>query len=229
MISAMHRAPDTLERTRIRAAVSFYPLLTDLPDEQQVLGMLALLEDPTSFGTPFPVPSSAVDDAQFDPNALWKGKRHNCPWNGRVWPMTNSHIVHGLIRQWRLGHRAVGPAAGRLLRRFVHLLFHDGDLERPNCFEHYNPYTGQASVYRGIDDYQHSWVLDLILRGVMGIHPTTTGLTVDPLPMELDHAVVGLRLRGRAVLVERRGDAVRVRLDDCDRETTVGRPVELAW
>src|SRR2546429_4324554 len=31
-------------------------------------------------------------------SAEWKGKRHNCPWNGRVWPMTNSHIIEALAR-----------------------------------------------------------------------------------------------------------------------------------
>ena len=31
-------------------------------------------------------------------NAEWKGKRHVCPWNGRVWPMTNSHVMEALGR-----------------------------------------------------------------------------------------------------------------------------------
>jgi glycogen debranching enzyme len=149
-------APGSLARTGVKAAVSFYPLMTDLLDDAHVERLIGHLEDPRSFGTPFPLPSSSVDDAQFDAEALWKGKRHNCPWNGRVWPMTNSHVVHGLIHQWRLGRRFVGPVAGRLLSQYVHLMFHDGDLARPNCFEHYNPFTGQACVYRGIDDYQHS-------------------------------------------------------------------------
>lgn len=223
-------APGTLTRTGVKAAVSFYPLMTDLLEDHHVERLLGHLEDPDSFGTPFPIPSSSVDDAQFHAEALWKGKRHNCPWNGRVWPMTNSHVVHGLIHQWRLGRRFVGPTAGRLLSRYVHLMFHDGDLARPNCFEHYNPFTGQACVYRGIDDYQHSWVLDLLVRGVTGIHAEEDALVVDPLPMEIDAAAIDdVRVRGRTVRVERRGTGVLVDVDGRRHDGSVGTPIEIPW
>ncbi len=44
------------------------------------------------------MPSSSRKDPLYDPDARWKGKRHNCPWNGRVWPMTNSHIAEAIGR-----------------------------------------------------------------------------------------------------------------------------------
>ncbi|MGD2136130.1 MAG: trehalase family glycosidase, partial [Gemmatimonadales bacterium] len=174
--------PRSGERTRVVAAVGFYPLLTDLLDASQVSALLQYLNDPAWFATPYPIPSSPVRDPYFDPNARWKGKRHHCPWNGRVWPMVNSHVIEGLLRQWHAGVRSVGPTAVRLLERFVKMMFHDGDLERPNCYEHYHPFTGRPSVYRGIDDYQHSWVLDLLIRGVAALEPTGTGILIDPLP-----------------------------------------------
>src|SRR5690606_16295198 len=148
---------------------------TDLLDETHVERLLAMLTDPGEFWTPWPLPSSAVSDPLFNAEAEWKGKRHVCPWNGRVWPMTSSHVIDGLIRQWRRRPRGTptvpggrggsespryrcGAVAAEMLTKFVHMMFHDRDLARPNCFEHYNPFTGHACEYRGIDDYQHSWV-----------------------------------------------------------------------
>lgn len=216
-------------RTGAEAAVCFYPLLTDLLDDDQVERLLGHLTDPASFATEFPLPSSSADDPFFSAEGLWKGKRHNCPWNGRVWPMTNSHVVEGLIRQWHRGRSAAGPVAAHLLRRFVRMMYHDGDLERPNCYEHYNPRTGHACVFRGIDDYQHSWVLDLLARGVCGVEPGTETLRIHPLPMGLDEASFHGRLRGRGVRVVVHGDDVETRIDEAVHHTRVGEPLEVPW
>jgi len=222
--------PGTMRRTGVKAAVCFYPLLTDLLDERTVARLLAHLADPTTFATPFPVPSSSQDDPLFDPDAEWKGRRHNCPWNGRVWPMTNSHILEGLLRQWHRGRREAGPAAAGLLSAFVRLMFHERDLARPNCYEHYHPFTGHASVYRGIDDYQHSWVLDPILRGVTGLEPAAEGLRIRPLPGLVQRAQVeGIVLHGKQVTVERHADAVVVTVDGVRHEASAEQPLELPW
>jgi hypothetical protein len=119
-------------------------------------------------------------------------------------------------------------ATASLLRRFVRMMFHDGDLRRANCYEHYNPFTGHASVYRGIDDYQHSWVNDLILHYVMGIHPHDGGITIDPFPFGVEHAeVVGVCARGRRFDVTIAGDRVRVTCGDQSFEGVIGTPIEL--
>jgi hypothetical protein len=219
----------TGRRTGVKAAVCFYPLLTDLLDDGQVDRLLAHLADPATFATAFPVPSSAADDPLFSAEGLWKGKRHNCPWNGRVWPMTNSHVVEGLLRQWYRGRAAAGPMAAHILSRFVRMMYHDGDPGRANCYEHYNPNTGHACVFRGIDDYQHSWVLDLIARGATGVEPGAEVLRIHPLPMGLEHARFHGRLRGRDVEVRVRSGDVEARVDGSVRHTRIGESLEVAW
>lgn len=231
--------PRTGARTGVKAAVCFYPLLTDLVSDAHVGRMLAHLANPEEFWTPWPLPSSAVDDPTFNADAEWKGKRHVCPWNGRVWPMTNSHVIDGLIRQWRRRdpeagpdaprHRC-GPIAAELLDKFVKLMFHDRDLARPNCFEHYNPLSGHACEYRGIDDYQHSWVIDLLVRGLCGLDVERRGdawtLVCDPLPMHVDTFVLDdVCVRGAAARVERHGQAFTVTVDGATHAGTVGTPV----
>ncbi len=243
--------PATGKRTDVKAAVCFYPMLTDLLEEAHIERLLTHLTSPDEFWTTWPAPSSSVDDPMFNAEAEWKGKRHVCPWNGRVWPMTNSHVIEGLIRQYRLrapdsaGARArCGPLASEMLTKFIHLMFHDRDLGRPNCFEHYNPYTGHACEYRGIDDYQHSWVDDLIVRGFAGLEPVGArgwafgmsrdderpGVLFDPLPggpETLRLLNVGVRGRRCDVMIE--GGRACLTVDGQSHETTIGTPMFLPF
>ena len=220
----------TGRRTDIKAAVGFYPLLTDLPSPEQARRMLQHLEDPNTFGTPFPIPSSSVDDAYFSAEGVWKGMRRNCPWNGRVWPMTTSHLIEGLLRRWMDGDAAAGTHAVSTLTRFVRMMFDDGDPTRPNCFEHYNPFTGRACYFRGIDDYQHSWVIDLMIRALAGLHPSEAGVTIHPLPHELPKVAVGpVSVRGRAADVWVTPDQVGIRMGNGTWEGERGRPLTIEW
>lgn len=231
---------DGRTRTNVKAAVCFYPMLTDLPTADQLIAMLDHLDNPAEFATPWPLPSSSMDDPKFDPSARWQGKRHLCPWNGRVWPMTTSHVIEGLIRQWRRTdalpepvRRRCGNMAGAWIQRFIKMMFHHGDVSRPNCFEHYNPFTGKACEYRGIDDYQHSWVIDLVMTGVMGLAPTRDArgdltLRVNPLPMQIERAAVSrVRIADREISVLRQGDQFEVTVDGSTHRASIGQAIEL--
>jgi mannosylglycerate hydrolase MGH1-like protein len=202
-------------RTRVKAAVCFYPYGTDLVDQRHLAGLGRHLFDRREFWTAFPVPSASVDDPNFNPDAEWKGKRHLCPWNGRVWPMTNSHVVDALAQVVRAHRPEWAPRLGDLLRRFARMMSDDGRPDRPNAFEHYHPRTGRPSRYRGIDDYQHSWLIDLIVSHVLGVLPHgATGLTVHPLALGIAAArVAGLPVAGHRVDIAIAGPGYRVRVD----------------
>ncbi len=208
--------PATGERTNVRAAVCFYPYFTDLVDDEHVDGMIASLLDPQQFWTPFPAPSSSLQDPLFSATAEWKGKRHVCPWNGRVWPMTNSHLVEALALQSERRPELRAYTA-HFVHRFIRMMCFDADPRRPNSFEHYNPFTAAPSVYRGIDDYQHSWVNDLIVQYVMGVRPHDGGIRIDPFPFGIEVAeMTNIRVRGRRIDVRIVGDRYTV---TCDGET----------
>ncbi len=216
----------TLERTGVKAAVGFYPMLAGLADDERLDAMMDHLENPATFGTFFPVPSSSVDDPRFSAEGVWKGTRRNCPWNGRVWPMTTSHVIEGLLRMWRRGNRRAGELAARMIPRFLEMMFDGGDPDRPNCYEHYNPRTGRACYFRGIDDYQHSWVLDLLARGVAGLEVDEEGLAVHPLPHGLRDVSLGpVRARGLALSVRLSEKVARLEVARLD----LGKEPDMAW
>ncbi len=179
--------PQTHEKSPYKSAVGFYPFLEDICRREH-LSAWQHLSDPNTFGTPYPVPACSVDDPYFDAEAEWKQKRHNCPWNGRVWLMTTSHVVTALARTARQLEARLKPQAAELIMQYVRMLFTDGDPKLPNSYEHYNPYTGVPALYRGIDDYQHSWIVDTIIQEVAGIQaePGIKGrLVIDPLPLPI--------------------------------------------
>ena len=126
-----------------------------------------------------------MSDPTYAPEGEWRDKRLNCPWSGRSWPMVNSHLVDAIAAAARaLDDAELRAKAAEALRKAIELLFHDGDRSRPCCFEHYNPETRMPALYRGYDDYMHSWVVDLIMRHAVGVQPGEDD--VDPLPLGID-------------------------------------------
>ncbi len=207
--------PKTGARSPYRAATGLYPFLCDIATREHLPAITEHLLNPQEFWTTWPVPTSPLSDPFFNADAEWRGYRHSCPWNGRVWPMANSHVCDALANAARTLEPSLAPAAADLLLRALHLLFHDGDPVRPNCYEHYNPFTGAPSAYRGVDDYMHSWVVDLIVRHLVGLQPSSNEqLVLDPLPVPVERfAMYDLRYRGRRLDVlwsEREGYAVFV-------------------
>jgi hypothetical protein len=197
--------PVDFKRTGVKAAVCFYPYMTDIVDESHLPGLKKHLLNPDEFWTEYPVVSTSVDDRLFSQWAEWKGKRHNCPWNGRVWPMTNSHMVDVLgFCARRFDDRLLREKTVELVKKFIKMMYYEGDIERPNCFEHYNPFNGKACVYRGVDDYQHSWVVDLLFRYLAGIDFTENDLTLDPFPFGIDFELDNLTIAGKKLRIRSR-------------------------
>ncbi|MEZ0324329.1 MAG: hypothetical protein ACAH95_00340 [Fimbriimonas sp.] len=179
-------------RSPAEPATGFYPFLLKhlgMYPRELIEAMYQRLLSPNCFWLPKGFPATTRNDATFSGEGEWKEKRLNCPWNGRSWPMVNSHLVDALAnvaRQVR-GSRAQGELcshAAEALMKAIRLMFHHGDPTRPNSYEHYDPVTGLPALYRGYDDYMHSWIVDLILRHAVGVVPGED--FVDPLPLDVD-------------------------------------------
>jgi hypothetical protein len=222
--------PKTGVRTGVKAATCFYPYMTDIVEKFHLRGLDRHLFNTKEFWTSIPAPSTSADDPTFSALPVWKRQRMNCPWNGRVWPMTNSHLIESVATcAIRFDSPRLRKRTVEFLTKFVRMMCFDGDPKRPNCFEHYNPRTGQPSLYRGIDDYQHSWIIDLIIQYICGIRPEDLSVTIDPFPFGLRHAVIDrVHIRGHVLRVEIAGPSFTVILDGSHKLTgTIGVPISL--
>ena len=222
--------PATGERTNVKAATCFYPYFTDIVEKGHKRGLKRHLLNRHEFWTPFPVPSSSADDEFFCPEPEWKGKRMNCPWNGRVWPMTNSHIAEALASSAiSMNDDALRGKAAAFMTKYIKMMFFDADPQLPNCFEHYHPFYGTPSIYRGIDDYQHSWVNDLIIKYLCGIRPEEFSVTIDPFPFGINAALIdNVLVRGRRLRVKIDRNRFVVWLDGRQHaESVFGKPISI--
>ena len=220
--------PKTGKQTFVKAATCFYPYMTDLVEKEHISGLKRHLLNPNEFWTPFPVPSSSADDEYFSPDAEWKGKRMNCPWNGRVWPMTNSHIVEAVAQSaLRFNDHELKLTCAELMTKFIRMMFFDNDPNRPNCFEHYNPFTGEPSQYRGVDDYQHSWIVDILIKYVAGIRPQDDCIVIDPFPFDIESFVLEHRnVRSKEIVVRRSGEKFSVYVEGKKKaDSNIGQPI----
>ncbi|MDE0545375.1 amylo-alpha-1,6-glucosidase [Microbacterium sp. C7(2022)] len=107
------------------AIVGLMPLLTgSLPgDVARVL--VAALDEPTRYGTPWGLPTVAAGDDDFSPERMWRGP---------VWINTNVLVAEGLETS---GY----PERARELReRTVALVIHGG-----GPHEYFNPFTGEKA------------------------------------------------------------------------------------
>ena len=135
-----------------------------------------------------------------------------------------SQCQRGLPARTHFGHLpALRAHLVEFLTKYVRMMFWDGDASRPNSFEHYHPVTGRPSAYRGIDDYQHSWINDLLVQYVIGLRPSSEGrCVVDPMPFPLDgFEARGLPMQGASVDVTRDGEQLVVLVNG--REAARGR------
>jgi len=203
--------PDNRRKTNVKAAVGFYPLATDIPNQKQVDRMLDTLSDRSEFWTKYPVPSIAISDSTFDAAGRWKGTRKGCPWNGRVWPVVNSHILEGLTHWAERGNKRAQKLANDLLKKTVSMLSGatEGG-ETPNSFEHYHPETGIGSRYRGVDQYLNAFVLDNIFRIACGFAIRYGEAQDDPIGDAIDFKLQGMPLGNKVFDVERKNGRLRV-------------------
>lgn len=196
--------PANMQRTAAKAAPGFYPFLANSLASREHLGTFTQhLFNENEFWTAFPVPATSRDDATFSAEGEWDGQRLVCPWNGRSWLMTNSHVTEALCRASLEIAPELRPKAVELLNRYIRMLFLDGEVEKPSSYEYYNPITGQAPFFRGTEDYMHSWIVDLIIKYVVGVQPQDNGrVLIRPLPFNLDYFMLDkIRIGGHELKV----------------------------
>lgn len=133
---------------------SFMPLLAGIADGEQSARLLTQLQDPAAFWTPFPVPSTAATDPDFDPLRYWTGPS---------WPVPN-----WLLRRALRDH---APDAAAHLRERSLTMLAEGDANparwqaRAAQVMAYNSVGGRTTT-PSRQQYQHAWLWDSAVAAV---------------------------------------------------------------
>ncbi len=113
------------ERVGTDAIVGLMPLLTGrLPGGVRDT-LVAALDDPARYGTPWGLPTVAAGDPDFSPERMWRGP---------VWVNTNALVADGLAVS------GLPDRARELAERTLELVIHGGGPQ-----EYFHPYTGEKA------------------------------------------------------------------------------------
>lgn len=115
----------------VRTVAGLMPLLCESMTESDVGPLVAALDDPDQFATPYPVPSVAVGEPSFVPGPLRWGTGPLI-WRGPSWINTNWLLHRALTR------RRDTIRAGRLADASTALV------RRSGFKEYYHPFTGEG-------------------------------------------------------------------------------------
>lgn len=120
---------------RVSTVSSLLPLALPSLDEEIARRLIAQVEDPLQYGTPYPVPSTAVSEPAFV-----QGYIEKLVWRGPSWINTSWYVMRGLAQHGRedLAHKLASSSSELI--------------EKSGFREYYDPYTGEG---HGAHDF--SW------------------------------------------------------------------------
>ncbi len=145
--------------TEVRAISGFTPLYAGIAPESRKRALLAALDDPKGFGSPYPIPSIELRHPDIDPNMATYGG-DSLITNG-VWV-----IVTALARNGE-------PARAKdYVHKTIEMMTHDG----VSSSYSYNPINARPNQARHTLATQSSIIIDLVGRYIAGITPRTDGL-----------------------------------------------------
>jgi glycogen debranching enzyme len=107
------------------AITGLMPLLTGRLPSDVVDALVAALDDPQRYGTPWGLPTVAAGDPDFSPTRMWRGP---------VWVNTNTLVAEGLAASGR------ADRAAALIEQTAALVQHAG-----GPHEYFNPLTGEKA------------------------------------------------------------------------------------
>lgn len=92
------RTPSTQTQTgynpiAVDTISKFMPLLAKAASTEQVKILIKNLQDPSSYGTKFPTPTTPLNATDEKGNQLFEMERY---WRGPTWPITNLLLIEGL-------------------------------------------------------------------------------------------------------------------------------------
>ncbi|SEE75008.1 MGH1-like glycoside hydrolase domain-containing protein [Ruania alba] len=222
----LHHRTD--ERAMVRNVVGFYPWWAGLTDERHTAGLRRALA-PGYFGGAEPYPSVAQDCPAFRPAGGWLGNfikgRNGCMWNGPSWPYTTAITLDAIARTASADDADLVDEFASGFWALARQHFRDGDVAVPYLVEHYDGLTGEPISDE--PDYNHSFLIDVIVRYVAGLRVEDDGLFLEPLEIGLGQLrLAELPVGSHRLTIELtgRGDGRSARVQ-CGEHVLVDGPV----
>lgn len=206
------------KQARVKSTTGFYVFWAKIA-AQKHLPMMQHLYNPASFWTTYPLPSLPLDYEKYDQLQ----KTGWTYWNYATWPRTTCHVVDGALWAAKTLDTTLNKKAAMLFDRYTRMHFPNGDLQKPNIAERYDPHT--AYPFMENLDYNHSTWIDLLMQHIAGITPQESdNLLIDPVDMGWkSFSLKNIRYRNHDIDIEfSREKGMTVRVDGIVKAETAG-------
>ncbi len=221
----LHHRTD--EHALVRNVVGFYPWWAGIASSRHAHGLVrALGQD--HFGTEHPYPSVSRDCPAYRAEGGWLGQflkgRNGCMWSGPSWPYTSA-ITLDAIGRYAEGSESLRREFARGFWALARMHFRDADPAQPYLVEHYDSSTGEPLSDEA--DYNHSYLIDLVVRYLAGLRVTGSTLALRPLDVGLGRLeLTGVSVAGHRLSISLRGRGEqRHGIVRCDGRTLHDGPV----
>lgn len=137
---------------------NLFPLILRGISEDQMKGILNMLEDPESFGVPFPIPSVPKKDPRFDAH-------YEAPliWRGTTWPPMNFYLIdQGAIPRAQEIKETNPYLASRLDKISYNVCRASAEMADNGHSEQKNPLTGLPVREKTSQYFSWGTLLDLL-------------------------------------------------------------------
>jgi hypothetical protein len=168
---------ETHEQTGVLSVAAYSVLLAGVAPDDRAQRMLALLDDPNVFGSPFPVPSVSMDTEGIDPGHITYGG--DVLVTSGVWTTVQGLVRYGMVDKAR-----------EIIWKTLEMLGQPG----PSSAYSYHSVTGEPNMDRHTFCSQSAIMVDLFVQYVIGLIPREDDIIeVWPfaLPTEWDHVEFG--------------------------------------
>lgn len=215
------------EGQNVRELIGYIPWMYDLPEDGRDDCFKYLL-DPTCFAGKYGLRTAEASHPDYR-----KSIRHECLWNGPVWPFATSQTLTAVI-EYLNNTESPTVTPTDFMRMLLTYAYSQRDTDgSPYIDENMDPDTG-AWLAREImrkwnqpdkdpergRHYNHSTFIDLIITGVCGIRPAMEDkLVIRPLGTSLDaFSLRNITYHGHKICIDWKcDDGLRVSVDG-DRE-----------
>jgi len=210
--------PVTRKKARVKSTTGFYVFWAKIAEPKH-LPMLKHLFSPAVFWTEYPLPSLPLDYEKY----ARLQKSGWTYWNYATWPRTTCHVVDGVLWAAKTLDSSLCKKAATLFDRYTRMHFPNGNVQRPNIAERYDPHTGNP--FMEDLDYNHSSWIDLLIQHAAGITPRESeDLIIDPIDMGWESfSFRNIRYRNHNIdIIFTREKGMTVRVDGIVKANTAG-------
>lgn len=165
------------QQTGVVSVAAFSTLIAGIVPEDRAERMIALLDDPEVFGSPYPIPSVAMNTPDIDPSHITYGG--DVLLTSGIWT-----TVQGLARYGKTSR------VREIVWKALEMVGENG----PTSSYSYNSVTGEPNMERHMFCSQSAILLDLIVQYVVGLIPRQDDIIeIWPiaLPTDWDHIEFG--------------------------------------